>query len=134
MSLRPLNWRHLDLRRLAQRGGEAKTGNRCILNASGHERCARFGQNHARAQDARHLAPLTMEGRIGLTEVHSASGEGNGTLVRRSPLACQAVLIRLGSGSEGVADQSNEADNDPPNPACAGLPPAPASAVSGPEP
>jgi hypothetical protein len=46
----------------------------------------------------------------------------------------QAVEIRLGSGSEWVAVQSNEADNDPPDPVDAGLPPALASAVPAPEP
>ena len=77
-------------RGLRRRGGaalrEAGAGGGCGRGAQRHhEWAAGFREDHAGAQDAWHSPPLTMEERIEVTKVHSASGEGNGALVRRRP-------------------------------------------------
>ena len=47
------------------------------------------------------LPPLTMEERIEVTKVHSASGEGNGALVTRRPFRAPHHCVDLGARGGG---------------------------------
>jgi magnesium chelatase family protein len=55
------------------------------------------------------LPPLTMEERIEVTRVHSASGEGNGTLVTRKPFrAPRHTVPTLGFAGGGSNPRPGE--------------------------